>query len=247
VSNVTGVIHPLDKIRAAVGAIPLAVDGAQSVGALPIDVQEMGVDFFVFTGHKSLMGPQGTGGVYIRDGFRVEPLMRGGTGSRSDSEEHPDFLPDRYECGTHNTVGLAGLRGGIRFVRKQGLKKIRRHEMALTTRLLRGLSHIDGVVLYGPKDPETRSAIVSFNILGLTPSEVTHALDRGYGILARGGLHCAPAAHRTMGTFPKGTVRLSLGFFNTRAEVGEILRALGHIARSSRRASRTVDRIQEVR
>ncbi len=247
VSNVTGVIHPLGKIRVAIGGIPLAVDGAQSVGVLPVDVQEAGVDFLAFTGHKSLMGPPGIGGVYMRNGFLIEPLMRGGTGSRSESEEHPDFLPDRYECGTHNTVGLAGLHGGIRFVRKHGLGEIRRHEMALAKGLLQGLSHIDGVVVYGPKDLEARSAIVSFNVRGFTPSEVSYALDRRYGILARGGLHCAPAAHRTVGTFPEGTVRLSLGFFNTKAEVGQILRAVGDIARSSRVTSRALDRIEEVR
>ncbi|HDN80647.1 MAG TPA: aminotransferase class V-fold PLP-dependent enzyme [Chloroflexi bacterium] len=234
-SNVTGTILPVREVGkiAREHGLLLLVDAAQTAGAYPIDVEADFIDLLAFTGHKSLFGPMGTGGLYI--GPRVpldefEPLKRGGTGSRSEFEEQPDFLPDKYESGTPNAVGLAGLAAGVRFVLGKSVGEIRRHEMELTRLLLEGLASIEGVTLYGPRDPSLQTATVSFNIAGMEPSEVALKLDEEYGIMCRPGLHCAPSAHRTIGTFPQGTVRFSLGFFNTPEEVEKSLEAVRAIA-----------------
>ncbi|MGQ9802729.1 MAG: aminotransferase class V-fold PLP-dependent enzyme [Anaerolineae bacterium] len=236
-SNVTGTLLPVAEVGRALHRMRgplLVVDAAQSGGAVSIDVQADGIDLLAFTGHKSLYGPMGTGGLII--GERVplgefRPLLRGGTGSRSEREEQPDFLPDMCESGTPNGVGLAGLEAGVRWVLEQGVEAIRAHEMALTQRLIEGLSAIPGVTVYGTRDPERQTAVVSFNIAGMEPSEVGMRLDEEYGIMCRVGLHCAPAAHRTIGTFPAGTVRLALGAFNTPEEVDAALRAVARLAR----------------
>ncbi|MGQ9467446.1 MAG: aminotransferase class V-fold PLP-dependent enzyme [Anaerolineae bacterium] len=236
-SNVTGTLLPVAEVGRALHRMRgplLVVDAAQSGGAVSIDVQADGIDLLAFTGHKSLYGPMGTGGLII--GERVplgefRPLLRGGTGSRSEREEQPDFLPDMCESGTPNGVGLAGLEAGVRWVLEQGVEAIRAHEMALTQRLIEGLSAIPGVTVYGTRDPERQTAVVSFNIAGMEPSEVGMRLDEEYGIMCRVGLHCAPAAHRTIGTFPAGTVRFALGAFNTPEEVDAALRAVARLAR----------------
>lgn len=236
-SNVTGTLLPVAEVGRALHRMRgplLVVDAAQSGGAVSIDVQADGIDLLAFTGHKSLYGPMGTGGLII--GERVplgefRPLLRGGTGSRSEQEEQPDFLPDMCESGTPNGVGLAGLEAGVRWVLEQGVEAIRAHEMALTQRLIEGLSAIPGVTVYGTRDPERQTAVVSFNIAGMEPSEVGMRLDEEYGIMCRVGLHCAPAAHRTIGTFPAGTVRFALGAFNTPEEVDAALRAVARMAR----------------
>jgi len=217
--------------------VPLVVDAAQTAGAYPVDVQADGIDLLAFTGHKSLCGPMGTGGLVVGervDLARLEPLKRGGTGSRSEREEQPDFLPDMCESGTPNAVGLAGLAAGVRWVLERGVEAIRAHEVALTQRLIAGLQEIAGVVVYGPLDPARQTATVSFNIAGMDPAEVGMRLDEEYGIMCRVGLHCAPAAHRTIGTFPVGTVRFGLGAFNTVEEVDAALRAVGELAREAR-------------
>jgi len=152
--------------------------------------------------------------------------MMGGTGSRSESEEHPLFLPDRFESGTPNTVGIAGLEAGIRFVREKGIDYIRRKEIGLTARLIDGLKEIRGIRVYGTGDADKQTPVVSFNVEGRPPSEVSYALDEDFGIMSRPGLQCAPAAHRTIGTFPEGTVRLSLGAFNEAKDVDTVLAAL---------------------
>jgi selenocysteine lyase/cysteine desulfurase len=209
------------------------VDAAQTAGAYPIDVEADNVDLLGFTGHKALCGPMGTGGLYIGprvDLKRLEPLKRGGTGSRSEMEEQPDFLPDMCESGTANTVGLAGLGAGVRFVLEQGMENIRRHEEALTAQLIEGLRTVPGVTLYGGRDASRQAATVSFNIAGLEPSEVGLQLDEEYGILCRVGLHCAPSAHKTIGTFPTGTVRFGLSYFSTEEEVEAALRAVREMA-----------------
>lgn len=236
-SNVTGTLLPVAEVGRALHRMRgplLVVDAAQSGGAVSIDVQADGIDLLAFTGHKSLYGPMGTGGLII--GERVplgefRPLLRGGTGSRSEQEEQPDFLPDMCESGTPNGVGLAGLEAGVRWVLEQGVEAIRAYEMALTQRLIEGLSAIPGVTVYGTRDPERQTAVVSFNIAGMEPSEVGMRLDEEYGIMCRVGLHCAPAAHRTIGTFPAGTVRFALGAFNTPEEVDAALRAVARMAR----------------
>ncbi|MCS7286773.1 MAG: aminotransferase class V-fold PLP-dependent enzyme [Anaerolineae bacterium] len=235
-SNVTGTILPVreaGKLARQYGAY-LLVDAAQTAGAHPIDVEADGIDFLAFTGHKSLLGPTGTGGLYIGPRVPLEelkPLKRGGTGSRSELEEQPDFLPDKYESGTLNAAGLAGLGAGVRFILERGVEEIRCHELRLTALLLEGLSSIERVRLYGPSDLSLRIGIVSFNVEGLEPSDVAFALDEEFGIMCRPGLHCAPSAHRTMGTFPKGTVRFSIGFFNTVEEVEKAIEAIKKIAR----------------
>jgi selenocysteine lyase/cysteine desulfurase len=211
----------------------LVVDAAQTGGAYPLDMEAAQIDLLAFTGHKSLQGPRGTGGLIVGERVdldRFEPLKRGGTGSRSELEEQPDFLPDMGESGTPNAVGLAGLAAGVRWVLAQGVESIRAHELKLTEQLLTGLAAISGVTVYGSLDAAGQTATVSFNIAGMAPSEVGLRLDEEYGILCRVGLHCAPAAHKTLGTFPEGTVRFGLGPFTTAGEVAGSLAAVRRLA-----------------
>ncbi len=233
-SNVTGAILPIaaaGRIAREQGLV-LIVDAAQTAGAVPIAVEEMGIDLLAFTGHKSLFGPPGTGGLYIRAGLeeRIRPLTRGGTGSRSEFEEHPLFLPDKFEAGTPNTVGLAGLAAGVTWVLARGVEAIRAREEALAGRFLCGLREIPRIELYGPTEPSQRIAVVSFTISGLTPAEVAQGLDEKFDILSRPGLHCAPAAHRAIGTFPQGTVRFGFGPFTREPEIDTALEALRTLA-----------------
>jgi cysteine desulfurase family protein len=231
-SNVMGAIAPLEEVGGLCGEIPFLVDAAQSAGAVPIDVEAMGIDLLAFTGHKSLYGPQGTGGLFVREGIDPKPLRRGGTGSKSESWDHPDFLPDKYECGTPNTPGSAGLGEGVRFVLNTGVDAIRQHEMMLTQSLLGGLEDIGEITVYGPRDHREQTPTVSINVEGKEPSEVGYRLDREFDIMTRVGLHCNPGTHKTIGTFPDGTVRLSMGYFNTREEVDQVLEALRTITRA---------------
>ena len=229
-SNVTGTIMPIKEagdIAREKGLI-LCVDAAQTAGVLPIDVSEMNLDLLAFSGHKSLFGPQGTGGLYIRKGLekQIGPLMVGGTGSRSEYESQPDFMPDRYESGTLNTAGLAGLGAGVEYILERGIYDIHTRESMLTQHFLDGLQSINGIHIHGPGDASRQISVVSFNLDGMTPSEVSFALDEQFGIMSRPGLHCAPTAHRTIGTFPRGTVRFSFGYFNTEEEIGLALDAL---------------------
>jgi len=220
-SNVTGTIMPVAEVGALTrerSDVVLCVDAAQTAGALPIDVEAMAIDLLAFTGHKSLYGPQGTGGLYIRKGLdeKIAPLMRGGTGSRSEFEEQPDFMPDKYECGTPNTIGLAGLSAGASFILKQGVEAVREKEAALTRRFLHRLQELgEHVTVYSPLTAADRISLISFNLRDITPSDAALYFDEQRDIMCRPGLHCAPAAHRTIGTFPQGTVRFSFGFFNT--------------------------------
>lgn len=229
-SNVTGTVAPIEYVGALKGEALFMVDAAQSAGMIPIDIERARIDFLAFTGHKSLFGPTGIGGLCLLRDISLNPLKRGGTGSRSESWIHPDFLPDRYESGTPNTVGIVGLKAGIEFIKEQGLDRIRAAEASLTQRLIDGLKSIKKVTVYGTEKVEDRTAVVSFNIEHKTPSEVCLLLDRSYGIMARSGLHCAPLAHKTIGTFPEGTSRLSLGYFNTTEEVDQIVKAVEQIS-----------------
>ena len=236
-SNVTGTIMPVQEIGVLTrerGDMVLCVDAAQTAGALPVDVEAMAVDLLAFTGHKSLYGPQGTGGLYIRKGLdeKIAPLMRGGTGSRSEFEEQPDFMPDKYESGTPNTIGLAGLGAGAAFILEQGVEAVREKEEALTRRFLHHLQDLRGdVTVYGPPAAQKRIPLISFNLRDITPSDAALYLDEQWGIMCRPGLHCAPAAHRTIGTFPQGTVRFSFGFFNTEEHVDLAAEALRRLLR----------------
>jgi len=234
-SNVIGNILPISQIAPIahdVGALYL-VDAAQTAGALPIDVQALDIDLLAFTGHKGLYGPTGTGGLIISpqvDEGMIQPVFAGGTGSRSEFEEQPEMLPDKFEFGTGNSVGIAGLGASVRYVLERGVEAIRAHELELTRRLVEGLRIISGVTVYGPDDVRQRTATVSINIAGRRVSEVGLRLDDEYDILCRVGLHCSPAAHRTLGTFPEGTVRLAAGLFTTAEDIAQTLAAMERIA-----------------
>lgn len=235
-SNVTGTLCPVveaAEIAHRAGALVL-VDAAQSAGSVPIDMAALGIDLLAFTGHKGLLGPTGTGGLILGErvnAAEMKPLVRGGTGSRSASERQPPDLPDRFEAGTVNFVGIAGLGAGLEALAAMGGPAgVGRHERDLARRLWEGLSEIPGVRLYGPADFTQRVGVVSFTIEGRTVSEVGGRLDDEFGILARVGLHCAPTAHRTIGTFPGGTVRLSPGPFNTPEQIDRTIAAVRRIA-----------------
>jgi len=234
VSNVTGTIMPVAEIGkiAHEHNVAFCLDAAQTAGAIPVNVSEMFIDLLAFTGHKSLFGLPGTGGLYIEKGLegQLHPLMVGGTGSRSEFEQQPDFLPDRYESGTPNTIGLAGLGAGVRYILSQGIRQIRNKEERLTAKFLEGLRSIEGVRIYG-QGAVSNAPIVSFNIDGLMPSEVALILDEQFGIMSRPGLHCAPSAHKTIGTFPSGSVRFSFSLFNTEDEIFRALDALRWLSR----------------
>lgn len=231
-SNVTGTLQPIAEIGAACRerGILLLVDAAQSAGLFPIDVARDHIDLLAFPGHKGLYGPPGTGGLYVRDGIDLEPLVYGGTGANSDSDRQPAHLPERFESGTLNVPGLAGLRAGIAFVREVGSTAIREHERQLVGALLDGLARLDPVQLFGPLDADLHGGAVSFTISGRDPAEIGFALDHKYGIMVRVGLHCAPDAHRTIGSYPAGTVRVSPGYFNTRDEIDHFLQAVRELA-----------------
>jgi selenocysteine lyase/cysteine desulfurase len=235
-SNVIGTLLPLGPVGEICRnhGILFMVDAAQTAGVIPIDVEKEKIDLLAFTGHKALFGPQGTGGLVIGrrvDEKTLQPLKRGGTGSRSEFEEQPDFLPDLCESGTPNTVGLAGLRAGLDFILGVGIEKIRDHERKLTSRLIQGLLGISGAIVYGSGDAEKQCATLSFNLKNWTPSDLSFRLDEKFGILTRVGLHCAPSAHRTIGTFPDGTVRVSMSYLNTEAEIEQTLQAIKTLAR----------------
>lgn len=235
-SNVTGTLLPIKEVGMIARKYNLLflVDAAQTAGAYPTNVEKDGIDLLAFTGHKSLYGPQGTGGLVI--GERIDekqmiPLKQGGTGSRSEFEEQPDFLPDRFESGTPNGVGIAGLLAGVQFVLEKSVEQIRQNEMSLAKKLIEGFKKIPQVQLYGPENLNDRIATISFNFSRLSPSNGAFRLEKEFGILCRPGLHCAPSAHHTLGTFPEGTIRFGLGAFNTEAEVEIAIRAVSLISK----------------
>jgi cysteine desulfurase family protein len=234
-SNVTGTIQPLEqmaRLAHEAGAL-LLLDAAQTAGVLPIDVEAQGIDLLAFTGHKGLQGPTGTGGLVLGSAITetmISPLVRGGTGSRSEFEEQPERLPDRLESGTPNTVGLAGLKAGLEYVQRLTVEAVRERELAVVHILEQGLAAIPGVHLFGPEAAENRTATLSLRLEGIPVDQVGLRLDEDFAILARVGLQCAPAAHRTLGTFPEGTVRLSSGLFTTEAEARATVDAVRTLA-----------------
>jgi cysteine desulfurase family protein len=227
-SNVTGAIQPIEEVGALTRGkgILLLVDAAQSAGAIPIDVNAYSIDLLAAPGHKGLFGPQGTGFLYIAAGVNLRPLLVGGDGGFSAAAEQPYTLPERFESGTLNTPGIAGLKAGVEFVRSTGVAAIRKKEGALVTQLLKGLKSIPNVVPHAPDSAEMRGGVVSFTVAGHDPAEIGFRLDSEYDIAVRVGLHCAPAAHRAIGTYPGGTVRVSPGYFNSEQDIEEFLRAL---------------------
>lgn len=231
-SNVTGTIMPVSEIGRLARAKGLffIVDAAQSAGVFELDVAAMGIHLLAFPGHKGLFGPTGTGGLYIAEGVELTPLKEGGTGSKSELPGQPDVLPERFESGTVNSVGLAGLAAGLKFLKREALERIREHEQKLTGRFLAGASAIKGLTIYGPADPLDRAPVLSFSLAGKASGKVGSVLDRQYGIACRAGLHCAPDAHRTLGTLDKKLVRFSFSYYNNEREVDHSLRALAEIA-----------------
>jgi len=233
-SNVVGTLSPIEEVGRLAEAHELlfCVDAAQTAGAVPLDVGAARIDLLAFTGHKSLLGPQGTGGLWLgaRARDRIRPLLHGGTGSASESDAQPGFLPDRLEAGTLNAVGLAGLAAGCAFLEARGVASVRERERALTGRLLEGLLGLPRVRVLGPRAAERQTAVVSFNLEGWSCSEVAAALEARAGVCCRAGLHCAPLAHRQLGTAPEGSVRFSPGLFSTDAEIDTALDALRELA-----------------
>lgn len=229
-SNVCGAVQDaaaVGKICAAHN-IPFVLDVAQTAGHIDIDFAGWGLSALVAPGHKGLLGPSGIGVLLLKDSFSklLNPLIAGGTGSASDSEYLPEYLPDRFESGTPNLPGIYGLEASLRFLKEQGLAKLHDHEMTLCKRFLDGLKDISGVAVCGPQGLENRVGVISLDFIGQDNAEVAYQLETEFGILTRCGLHCAPSAHKTLDTFPRGTVRFSLGFASTEEDVDDTLAAI---------------------
>jgi len=231
-SNVLGTILPIAETGtiARDQGIIFLVDGAQTLGKRLLNVETMKIDLLACPGHKGLFGPQGTGFLFIREGIDLETIFEGGTGSQSESREQPDFFPDRFEGGTLNGPGIAGLGAGVEFILQEGQENIIHKEKALSTQLWEGLAKINEVTLYGPEPSLPRTSVVSFSIPGLHCENIGFMLDQVYNIEVRSGLHCSPGAHQCIGTFPEGTVRVSPGYYNTAEDINAVIKAVGDIA-----------------
>ncbi|MBC2576951.1 aminotransferase class V-fold PLP-dependent enzyme [Peptostreptococcus russellii] len=231
-SNVTGTLIDIETIGkiAKNHGITYLVDASQSAGIYDIDVDKLNIDMLAMPGHKGLLGPQGTGVLYVNNKIRLHSQREGGTGSKSEEIIQPDLYPDKYESGTHNTPGIVGLGAGVEFLLETGLDNIRKHEEELSQYMIDEILKIDGVKLYGPKSAKERAAVIAVNIKDLDSGEVTFRLDREFGIATRSGIHCAPLAHKSIGTLKQGAVRFSLGYFTTKEEVEEAIKALKVIA-----------------
>lgn len=233
-SNVCGTVQDaalVGRICAERG-IPFALDAAQTAGHLPLDFRALGLSAMAVPGHKGLLGPGGVGALLLRHDFadRLTPLIAGGTGSASDSEYLPPYLPDRFESGTANIPGYYGWEAALRFIEQRGVPALRQHEAALCRRFLDGLDGLSNVRLVGTRDIDRRVGVISVDFLRRDNAEAAYALETAHGILTRCGLHCAPSAHKTLGTFPQGTVRFSLGWANTAQDVDAALRAIDAVS-----------------
>lgn len=230
-SNVTGTLQPLQEIAEAAreGGALILVDAAQSAGYFPLDLEGMGIDLLAAPGHKGLYGPPGTGILALAPGLRLEPLLVGGTGGSASSPDQPEGLPERFESGTINTPAIAGLKAGLDFLLETGLDAIRAKGKLLVGQIVEGLRAVPGATVYGPATGE-RGGAVSFNVEGRDPAEIGFLLDSEYDISVRAGLHCAPDVHRSIGTYPTGTVRVSPGFFNSTEDISFFLEAMRAIA-----------------
>ena len=233
-SNVCGTVMPVAQAAALCRerGVFVMVDCAQSAGLLPVDMKGWGVDAVGFAGHKGLLGPQGIGGFIVTDRLAavLDPLLSGGTGSISHLETVPDFLPDRFEPGTQNLPGIFGLHAALEWLEKTGTDTVFAHEMACTAALLEGLERTEGVRVAGKTGTEGRTAVVSVDFTGLDNADAAFLLEDRYGIMTRCGLHCAPAAHRSLGTFPQGTVRFAPGYATTPEDIAAALAAVEEIA-----------------
>ncbi len=237
-SNVTGVVLPIVAMCASARehGVPMLVDASQSAGHIPLDLAGLGASAVAMPGHKGLLGPMGTGLLYLAPDVEIEPLIRGGTGSQSELETQPDFAPDRYESGTLNGPGIVGLGAAAEYLREVGVAAVHARSVALGGRFREALAGVDGVKLYGPEDPAGSTGILSVNIDGLQCATVARLLDDEWGVMTRAGLHCSPAAHRSLGTAPGGTLRLSWGFDTTDAHIDLAADALRTIAARAREA-----------
>ena len=234
-SNVCGTIIDIESIGkiAKENNILYLVDASQTAGVYDIDTKKINVDMIAAPGHKCLLGPQGTGILYIREGLELSILKEGGTGSKSEDLFQPSLLPDKYESGTHNTPGIVGLNQGVKFILEKGIDNIRKHEEDLCNYMLNRLEEVPNIVIYGPKDSKKRAAVISINIGNMDSGEITFILDSEYDIATRSGIHCAPLAHKTLGTLEQGAVRFSLGYFNTKEDIDKAIEALKQIANSN--------------
>jgi cysteine desulfurase family protein len=230
-SNVLGTVQPITEVGACCKEHDLLflVDAAQTAGVVPIDVQALHIDLLAFPGHKALYGPTGTGALYVGAQVQLRAWREGGTGGDSSSETQPQQLPYFLEGGTPNVLGVAGLAAGVRFVQKQGIDKVRAHEVGLTERLWSRLEEIPGIKVHGARNPDGRVGTLSFSSETLSATEIGAVLDQAFDIAVRPGLHCAPYIHRSLKTFPEGTVRVSPGFFNSKEDVDQLARALAEI------------------
>ncbi|HGG0418670.1 aminotransferase class V-fold PLP-dependent enzyme [Clostridium botulinum] len=232
-SNIVGTIQPLETIGKICKekGIYFIIDSAQTAGVLPLDFQNLNCNALAFTGHKALLGPQGIGGFIIDDKLNniATNFIEGGTGSLSESTLQPDFLPDKFESGTMNTPGIAGLLAGIEYINEEGLNIIKEREEYLSREFINGLLNIDSIKVYGPLDASLRTATISINSSKIDNSELGFLLDNEFGIMVRTGLHCAPLAHKTIGSFPQGTLRFSFGAFNDIKDINYALYALNSI------------------
>jgi cysteine desulfurase family protein len=230
-SNVIGKINPVEqygRLARSKGVI-LLVDAGQTMGVVKIDVEHSCIDMLAFPGHKGLFGPTGTGGLYVRKGLDLEPFREGGTGFASEFMLQPEQMPYHLEGGTPNSFGIAGLGAGIEFIEDQGIDKILAHERELMVKFIEGIQGNSRITLYGADDLDRQLGLISLTIKDMDPMEVGAILDHSFGIACRTGLHCSPAVHKLLGTFPQGSIRFSFGYFNTEEDVEELIRAINEI------------------
>jgi len=231
-SNVAGTVQPVAEVGriAKEAGVHYLVDAAQTAGAMPIDVQAENIEMLAFPGHKALMGPLGTGGLYIAPTVELRPLYQGGTGTHSYMEEQPEFMPDRFESGSHNALGRAGVLASGGFIARKGVEEIRNHRLAMTEKMIEGISRIPGVNYHGSRKTELQNGVISLTFDGADVGRMGERLDKEFGIMVLTGLHCAPLAHKTLGTMETGTVRFSVGVFNTPEQVDVVIDACRRIA-----------------
>lgn len=237
-SNLTGSINDITEIAKVIALenidreakIALLVDSAQTAGLMDIDVNEMGIDMLAGAGHKSLYGPTGTGFLYVSENIKLNPLYRGGTGSMSESLIQPDFMPDMLETGTLNAAGIVGLRAGVEYISQKGIKNLREKQQKLIGKLIEEFSKLENVKIFGSKDPQKRASAISINIGDRDSQEITYLLSDRYDIATRGGKHCAPLAHKRMGTLEQGMVRISVSSFTTEEEVNSVIAAVKELS-----------------
>lgn len=239
-SNLCGTVMPFKEVGELCQkhGLRFFADVAQTAGVLPIDMNDMNIDALCFTGHKGLLGPQGIGGFILKEDMisEIEPLISGGTGSLSHSEEVPEFMPDRFESGTMNLPGIVGLHAALCWLKETGIDNILKHELMLTERFLNGLKPMveaGDLKVFGKSGIEGRTGVVSIQPTNADPAAIAFALDQEYGIMTRVGLHCTPAAHKTLGTYPTGTIRFSFGYWNTEEEVDIALEAISTLLKDA--------------